>query len=438
MSHYCKSRLGEYFFSLCVAVSLIYVIASGFLMDDVWSGKLSAILPLSALVLLLCYLAAYRRWMTGGAVVVGVILAAAVVIYCQQNHPLADETANSTFLYLLITLLVTVLVYLLGRSRWGTVALFLVGTLIAAGAHFLQFPAPLWSVVVIPTGVIGIFLCRVYLVGLKQALLGREAHWKTWVQSGLLCLLTLALAGGIYGGIIAPLDPPTQELKLISVLRSMESLQVLGVSTTRTVLDTELTSTASPELSQSTDQTQEEEDEEPKETEVPDNGSDLASDDQQEESSEETDLSAVSYDTKTLNLWWLWLLLIPALLAGGCGGLMARRKAWHRKQQTLPPEEALMNYYLFFLSKLRRLEFRRPEGQTLRIFVRENQHRLAHYQVDDVTFQWLTEQYERVFYGGQPVTPETLEKCEAFYQHFYPALRQEVGSVGYYLRGFWL
>jgi hypothetical protein len=424
-------RGGEFLLALGCSVGLTAAIASGFELEDVWSGRGAVILLLSALVLALCDLAAYRRWLTGVAIALGLGGGVSVVVYCQSHHPLTEESANSTFLYLLITLLTALLTYLFSRSRLGSVALFLGSILLTAGASFLQFPVPLWSVILSPAAALGLYLCRSGRLGSGKAQVGMFSPRKSWVQSLALCLISLALAGGIYGGIIRPLNPPTQELKLVTVLRSMESLRVLGVSSTRTVLEEDLTSTASPEEQLSTNQQEENQQEDtPTPTPTPENG--------QLEDDTQTGLTAVSYETNELDLRWLLLLLIPLGILAVCLLALWRRKHWQRKVEAMEPEQAVLAYYQHLLKKLARMGIRRPEGQTLRRFAQEQEEKIAPFRVGHHTFLWLTQQYEAVFYGGITPSPETLRGFRLVDQQLYPNLRKELGPVAYYLKGFWL
>lgn len=435
MRAYLKSRVGDLILSLCLTVSLVYTIASGFVLEPVWSGRPYTIVLLSLIVLFVLFLAAYRRILTLICIGVGCGGAVLTVLYMQASHPLAEEAANSVFLYLLITVLTAVLVFLLGRSRAGIIVLFLTGNLIGAGAHFLQFPAPLWSFLLFTFAAFALFFHRVYLAGLKRAALGRVRPGRHLVQGTALCLAALGLAGGLYAGVIRPLNPPTQELKLITLLKSMDTLKVLGVSTVKTVLDPEQTSFQPPEQTQHSNEEGEEPEDVPEETPLSTPPEESLPAPEEITGNTKEELSAVSYDRKEWNPLWL-LLLIPLAIAGACVLRLVLRRRWQAKVQALPREDGVVNYYQFFTKRLGRIGLARPEGHTLRKFAEDTAHQLESFAVGEATFAALTEIYEGVLYGCRSVTREEYRLFEEFYRHFAPALRRELGPVKYYLRIF--
>ncbi len=435
MGRYLKSRAADLLLSLCLSVSLIYTISSGFELESVWAGQPYTILPLSLAVLFVLFLAAYRRVLTLICIGIGCGVGVFTVLYMQVNHPLADEAANSTFLYLLITVLTAVLVFLLGRSRAGIIGLFLAGNLIGAGAHFLQFPAPLWSFLLFIPAAFVLYFHRVYLAGLRTAELGKVRPGRHLAQAAVLCLVSLGLAGGLYAGVIWPMDPPTQELKLITILKSMDSLRVLGVSTTRTVLNPDLSSIKPPEQTQRSneegeepDDTQEQPSPPPAQQETQPVSENLTGTDQEQ-------LTPVNYPTHQWNPLWL-LLLIPVAIAGAYVLRILLRRRWRAQVQALPHEDAVMNYYRFFVKRLRRIGLKRPEGHTLRKFAEDTDLQLQPFAVGESTFAALTQVYEGVLYGRRTVTEEEYRMFEDFYDHFCRSLRHELGPVRYYLRIF--
>ncbi len=435
MGSYLKSRAADLLLSLCLSVSLVYTICSGFELAEVWQGRPYVILPLSLAVLFVLCLAAYRRAFTLICIGLGCVGGVVTVLYMQANHPLAEETANSAFLYLLITVLTSVLTFLLGRSRGGIIALFLIGNLVGAGAHFLQFPAPLWSFLLFAVSAFALYFHRVYLAGLRRAALGAVRPGLHLIQALALCLAALGLAVGVYAGVIQPMNPPTQELKLITALKSMDTLKVLGVSTTKTVLNPDLTSILPPEQTQRSNEAGEEPDDT---REQPENSP--AAEESQPGSEDITEtvreqLSDVSYANEERNLLWL-LLLIPLGIAGLYVLRIVLRRRWRGQVRALPREDGVLNYYRFFVKRLRRIGLKRPEGRTLGQFARDTAPQLQPFAVGEATFAALTEVYEGVFYGQRAVTEEEYRMFEDFYDRFPSALRHELGPVKYYLRIF--
>jgi hypothetical protein len=335
-----------------------------------------------------------------------------------------------------VAIITAILVWLLTRSRPGTAALFLLGSLLCAGAHFLQFPIPLWCLLLFEGAVCAQFLLRVCAVAVERSELVGLKRGAYLGQTALVTALALVLAGGIFFGVVRPLDPPTQELKLVTLLKSMEPLETLGVSSTRVVLDPALSSTAEPEEQETGDQAdrQEEADSPQGESDLPDQSltqsvrENLTSTVQQA-------WSAVRYDGHAFQ--WLWLLLlIPLAVAGAYLWRYQRRRRWRRQVQALSREDAVLNYYRFFLKRLGRLGLKRPPNATLREYAAHNAVQLQPFEGEGSTFAHLTGVYEGVLYGRRQVTDREYAAYEAFFEGFYPALRRELGPVGYWLRAF--
>lgn len=425
---------------LCAALtaSAVPAVCSGFVLRDPFSASAVFIALCSLALQLLFALLARRKTAVRLGIGLGAALAVGIFVYLRLHGPLAGETAESAFLFALIELIAALLVFLLGRSRAGIAALFLAGSWLCAGCRFLQFPAPAWCISVFLAAAAALFLLRVCEVGAARSELGGEVRAGHILQPLLLAAAALAAAVGLYFGVIAPLHPPARDLKLITELRSMELLQVLGVATTETMLDPEQSSDAPPEETERSDKRGDDP------SDAPDGQDDTLPDTQPEpgETLAETISSAlreaaeaVRYDGALRSRLWL-LLLLPAALAAAYALRFAHRRRWRRRIRALPREEAVRRYYGFFLSRLARAGLKRPPERTLREYAADCRVRLEPFEACGVPFAELTAVYERVVYGGGSAGEEELVRFERFFDGFYPALRRELGAVRYYLRAF--
>jgi hypothetical protein len=333
-------------------------------------------------------------------------------------------------------IITAVLVWLLTRSRPGSVALFLAGSILCAGAHFLQFPIPLWCLLLFLPAACASFLVRVYAVAVGRADLVGVKKGAYLGQTVLAALLSVALAGGIFFGVVRPLNPPTQELKLVTLLKSMEPLETLGVASTRIVLDPELASQQEPEDRETGDEAdQEQQSDSPQgETDLPDQSLTESVRENLTSTLQQT-WSAVRYDEHSFQ--WLWLLLlIPLAVALAYLWRYQSRRRWRSRVQALSREDAVVNYYRFFLKRLGRFGLKRSPNVTLQEYAAANAFQLQPFEGEDCTFAQLTDTYEGVLYGRRQVTDREYAAYEAFFDRFYPALRRELGGVGYWLRAF--
>ena len=232
-----------------------------------------------------------------------------------------------------------------------------------------------------------------------------------------------------------PLNPPTQELKLITVLKSMQQLDRLGVSSTQIVLDPNLSSTEEPEDEEKGNEENEEESDSPQgENEIPQQSltetirDNITSNVQQA-------WAAVRYDS--YDFQWLWLLLlIPVAIAAAYLWRFERRKRWRKRVQALPRESAVVNYYRYFLKRLGHLGLKRSPNTTLREYAALNAVQLQPFEGEDHRFADLTATYESVLYGRHRVTDWEYAAYEAFFDGFYQGLKRELGPVRYWLKAF--
>lgn len=425
MREHLRNHMADGVLCLCAGVGLCFSVYAGFVLEPPWDGNLLAACALGAVVQLLMLVFSYSRRLTGAGIAAAVAAGVLAVLLVRKNRLLADGASNSAVVFFLVTVLIMALVFLLGRTRWGAAVLFLLGVLVGAGSQFLQFPAPAWSLPLFTCSAAVLFLCRCYAVSARRAELG-GTHLAAYLrQAGLLCLAALVLAAGLYQGVIAPLEPPTQDLRLIQTLKSMEWLRVLGVSSVQTMLDTEQTSDQPPDQSETH--------EEQTKQEAPDQQPE-ADPEESAHSGAVEQASAIRYREearRVLLLAALAVLLILAALAALCPFL---RWLWRRRLRGCSDEEACLRYYRFFLSRLGRAGIRRRKEQTLREFTAERAYDLQAYEAEGVTFEALTAVYERLQYGGGAVSQEEVQQFVCFYRHFYENLRRELGAVRYYLQ----
>ena len=328
----------------------------------------------------------------------------------------------------LVLLAVAAVCFALSRTRAGTAMLFLLGSFICAGAHFLGFPIPPWSLPLFCFSVLGLFIWRGVRRSLGSADAGTVSPGAAALQIGLFSLLALGLATTLWFGAVRPFSPPTRELKLITELKRMELLAVLGVSRTEIVLsvDPELESELPPEDWQEGGGGGEKES-----AAVDDAGTEASEQElppEDGQSKEREGAEAVGYALPGSRAW-LALPVLPLLAALFIVLRILSRRRWERAVKALSPEEAVVNYYRFFLKRLSGAGLRRSGSQTLREFAALHAPRLAPLLPEDCDFSALTELYERAYYGLGRVTAEERAAVEMAYAFFPAALRRNRASL---------
>ena len=438
MIKFLIKALPDYLLCACLTTGTALGICSGFLLEDPISGNGAAILGISLLLQLLLTAISFRPVLRVLGICAGVVLAGGTAFWAQAFHPMESESENSLFIFILIEIITAVLVFLLTRTRPGTAALFILGTIIQAGAKFLAWPVPLWSFLLFEFCVAAMYFYRTFRVAYTRSDMGKSGGRSFAAQLLVTCLAGLLAASLIFAGIVKPLNPPVRDLKLITQLRSMDLFEVLGIYNVETVLDPDLTSSKdSSDMENGNQKGDQEEDSD-------DGSSDdenLPGADEEQEGNTNASfhqlLEAIWYDFSS-GAWILVLAAVILLITAAVLSPAARRRLWLKRLQLMSEEDQAAAYYSFFLKKLSRAGIKKPENQTLREFSSASAHALSAYDADEVTFGDLTSLYEKVLYGHSRIEESELEMFRKFYSMFHKNMRQEIGSFKYLLKWFLL
>lgn len=437
MIHYIKYRVWDWLLCSCVSMGLIFHIYSGFLLNDGIYSNVPAVAVLTAVLTAACILLSFNRTTTAAGIAGGIGLLAFFLVYIRSHNLLKQESENSLFLTMTILILISILVYLACRTRSGIVILFVIGNLITAGSCFLQYPIRLWCLFLFDFALFLSFLYRNYSTVLVRVHTGK-IHMKTWMlQTICLCLAAAFLAGGVYMGIIRPLNPPTRELKLITRLKNMELLQVVGISEVKDYLDPNLLSELPPDGNSDSSDTDSGENSR--------NNAEGNSESQKEEQdkgriSPDQLAQAIHYSLSKQTIPWI-LIAAAVIIASAFILRLLLIRHWKKQVDHLSPEERIINYYQFFLSRLARCGFKKPAHYTLTEYAVSMDHELAEFsqanpELENIRFSGLTHIYSDVFYGGQPADENAAQLFEQYYNVFYKNLRREMGIPRYLLHIF--
>jgi len=331
-------------------------------------------------------------------------------------------------IYILVAVITVILVLLLTRTRVGTGFLFALGTILLAGASFLEFPIMVWTVVLLQMCVLAMFMYRVYRTHLQKSNVCTERPMRYFVQASAVGIVSVLVAVGLFALVIKPLNPPTEELKLIRHLMSMDMLETLGVASVKTIFDDTLSTQEEPEGTEFANEESENDSEMETPFETPEQNIDSP-----DQSFTQTFLQTVSYFKNHTHYLW-FLLLIPIAIAALLLFRYAYRLRWRKKRAAMPASALVLDYYKYFLKRLRHAGMGISDRQTLSEYNIIYSMRLGGYRQGDVTFSCLTKTYERVLYGAMEVSESEAGQFETFFNGFHKALRQDIGSVKYWLK----
>lgn len=433
MKEFLRYRFWDWLLCGCIATGLVFPIFAGFVLEDSFSTSILWVALFMAVAMAVLVLFTYSRVTTIVGIVIGVALLLFVMVYVRGNGVFGDEAAeaaNSLFIALTVAALVAVLVYLACRTKPGIIVLFLAGNILICGSYFLQFDVHVWSFLLFTFCVFVMFWYRNYLSSLQQAQVGRIRLPRFMIQSLIICFAAILLAGAAWYGIIRPLEPPTQELKLIQQLKQITVVQKMGLYTTQKFLDPNLLSSAD------TDQTEEGTQEgEQNGTDESDNTEDGEHEKKEQQQQQPEEVQSVYYLLSLLNIPWI-LVTVAVLIAAAFILRMLVRKNWKKKVDLLSPEQQIIKYYTYFLTRLGRTGLGRPVNHTLYEYAADMDHSLQEFAVGEINFSKLTGLYVRCFYGKNIAEDYEAEYFRTFYAAFHKALRKEIGVFRYLINIF--
>ncbi len=425
MKHFWKYRLIDWLLCSMISVSLIYAVCSGFVLEDPFSGNAFAVAGVALIINLILVMFSYNRKTVVSGIAAGVAVVIVFIVLNYQYRPVTNETENSTMIFFMIAVAMSVYAYLLGRSRAGIIVLLVTGILIDAGAAFLQWPEPVWSFLLLPAGCVMLYMYRVFSGTLAKVQVGQIKLFRYILQTIVAGVLAFGISLAGYYGIVKPLNPPTQELKLIRQLMSMDILEKLGVSTTKEIYSEDLISEEDPDDERFEDQEEESTEEETEaETTRPES--------EQVDSPDTNEAENITYEKLEFN--WLWLLLlIPVAIAAAYIIKHRMRRSWKKKVDGLQNRGAVINYYVLFTKDLAKAGIKRQKQTTLREFAALQEYKLSSFDAEGITFAELTGIYEKAIYGEAHITDKERENFEIYYDAFYENLKKEIGKFKYYL-----
>ncbi|MCC8028963.1 MAG: DUF4129 domain-containing protein [Lachnospiraceae bacterium] len=430
MKKYLQYRCWDLIFCIVISVGLAVNLLSGFEIDDV-TERMPVLVVLVVVVCAVCLLAAINRMTALIGIAAGVAALIIAVVLYRGTNIFINDAENASQIFYIVVIAAAVAVFLVCRSRAGIVILFLLGNILQAGAAFLQFPTRTWAYLLFLIGCGLMMFYRVYVRSILKAHTGKVRFRGYMTQNLCVCLAALLAATGIFAGIIRPLNPPTDDLKLIQQLMSFEILEKIGVSTVLVQVDRDKISVQEPEEEMATDEREEQEEEEDAGIEEePDREEQDDAGNQQDTAAAFTERArAISYQ---LAKHWYILVILAAVLV--CLGIYSRkllRKKWLAEIDRLPRGDAVLNLFALFVFGMERAGCKKAANLTLDEYRKVNAKQLRKFDAETVDFTRLTEIYRKAYYGRQSVTDEEYADYLSYYAAFHRNVRKAVGIFRY-------
>lgn len=436
IKQYARLRLFDWLFCSVISAGLSSSILAGFELNDSTSGSIPLLLLFSAVLDLFCFIGLYNRKTSLGLLGLFTAVLIGVIAYARTSDIFGDDASFASQIVAIVLILTCIATALLSLSRAGILVLLALGTLVSASAAFLQFPVRTAAFLLFLTATVLLFLYRVFSVTRKSTAGGsirsRHFEYQFVLQMIGITLAGLALAFSFFSFVIRPLNPPTDELKLIERLEQSRIIERTGIATVYTFPNFALRSQEETDSSMTANQ--------PEATDDPDKlsqDSDTLDEEQDEGKVKENpqDAYAIFYDL-THHYWWLFAGLILLVI---CLPFLIKellRRKWYTNLSSMNRESQIVNLYGYFLRLFEKLKIHRGSDMTLREYAARQARSMEPYDPPDTDFAELTDLYVRVNYGRHEVTEAEAEKYHQYYQGLRGRIRRETGLFRFLLKYF--
>ena len=437
---YLRASAFDFLLCLVIAIGLGYINCGAFFVDASLQNSPVALALSCAVPLVLLFAAAFStRTIVPGAIATAVVLVIAIIAAgaIGGSANIFDDTAGNPVVFIIVMFLSSAATFLLTRKRWMPRAFFLVAVLDMAFVEFMYKDGH-WAAlvaVIIAAGAMAVY--RNYRANLREASSTKVSFTAAFSVGTVFSVVLAALACALFFGVIAPLNPPAQEIKIFTRYVNYEQVEMTGVG------DTALTQDPDKASATTTDQTQDSTDDSDGDNENDVNAtmkpSDAPSDGSQADQSDQGDnvlQQMFNYLMENPPLMALFILLVLVVLALPFVIKQMLRRRWLAKTCSLPPDQAMKRFFMFFMRKFRILKVRKHDEQTLAEFVDATKGTLEPFANNDrnVEFADVARIYSKVVYGHAQPSEDEMTQVESFYKGFRRAFAELSGKLKYCLR----
>lgn len=435
---YARFAVWDFLLCLCLAASLALTVCQGFNIVDELRDNVALVCGLTGVLVLVLVTAAYGRRTAVVGGVLFVVLALCLMGYgvAQTTQGvLAQDVEENALTFYLVIVLVSLVTVLLSRRKAGAVVLLVLGCLCCGVIQFLylEWRITEFAVFVVVAGVNVMY--RYYLASLRASQSARTAFAPVILTALLVMGVAGGVAAGVWFGVIAPLNPPAQQLILITEYKAKPEVEVQGSDTFYERLQ-DLLSNMQPETEMTT-------------SETTDEGQQQAPDEGTEDLEDAEAAGRAGYDgTGVANAWQvtyqlvaslaLVILAVVLLVALAVALKLRLRRRRLQRMCALPPLQQAVAFYRFYLGRLDRVGVKRAVQDTPREFAEHAHAALTVFdsEGEGVTFAQLTTVYERAAFGHLEPSTQDLARLARYYPGFYRGCRAYAGTRAYLLRFF--
>lgn len=446
-SFYLKGAIWDYILVLASSLGMAYTLLNCFYVSqDLQYGPAPAIVCAVVLLALFFGAASKRRArialpLIGIAIVVSWIVAASLT---PEGAFLVDNEDNY-LIFAMTTTLSAAGCYALSRNLTGSALMFIAGAFIVGLVQFLYKHFDVVWALMFVVAALALIVYRNYQNSLREsASLRKVSFVPGFAVAAAVAAVAVGIGCGIWFGIIAPLNPPAAEIKLLTEHRALETVRIRGVADIYQVPNLDMTSDQTNDDERTTDDIKES----PNGRQYPATGNQEVKNDPDNADAVGSSYSGINFDVPDdlfdfLNYDEFRIGVIIAAIVAVAGivayfvGRRVRRRRRLERLQKLPPSEQVAAIYPFLMSKLTRVGVAIAPGQTLADYALANAATMEQFDaMSGVAFADLTADYASVAYGGHELGQDAADRAGAYYSSFWKACRQKIGNLKYFFKSF--
>ncbi|MDO4501695.1 MAG: hypothetical protein Q4D06_00790 [Coriobacteriia bacterium] len=421
-------RLPELLFLTVASSALFSTLTFGFHVDDAVRANYALIVGWSFVLALALTLASYspRTVVAGGVGYAVAGMGAVFAASAMSGHSPFDEVYGNLGSVLLLGFVCATLTYLLTRRR-GTAVLYVVlGAFTCVLIQFLYGNGLLVRFVIFLVAALALLVRSSQQAAGKTLAQGAVSRLSALAVGAGLCLAAAVLSLGVWFVVVAPLNPPALELKLITRYYALEEVRVSGFEQYEHKINEQLKTDREKDGDRQTNKENSNEKDDGNAKDQGSQGFQLTGFDDP--------AGAVRYWVESP--WWplvvLGVILLVVLVIAAKKALRARR---FKRMRALPADDQVKAFYFFFQKRFQKLGLVKEPASSPYAYACDNATAYAPFEAGagGATYKELAHMYCDVVYGQHLPSESELQVCADLYGVFYKNVCAYVGKPKYAL-----
>ena len=440
MKKYAEVHLWDYIFTLLISVGFSINAFSAFQINETYLTNYLLVAAIAAVTNLLMFIAGFSKNNTliGSGIAVVAVIAWALFLRAQGMLNMNDKVDKSMPFVITITVFVTAITFIFSRKKKALLIFVPILTMLVGAFAFLEYPVNVPLYILMVVGLILEVLYSTFLDSVLSASYGgyNMPHFIT--QAIAIAMVIVVAGSGVYYGIVKPLDPPTKDIKLITRYLSFDVLEKVGAAWTQELPNKNNKTNNTNNSNKNTRNENKNNNNNKNQNQKKNNKNNKQNNNSQTVDSDKTLIAqAISYQTQDMTAAMLAFMLAALLLIPWLIKYLIRMRRINSYEK-MAPEKYVVSMYNFFMKSFRRLRIGNKGTLTVLEYPKAYKFELEDYDSKNgVTFEKLSETYNKLVYAGVKPTDEEVKEFRDYYQSFYKNVKHNIGSFKYAFK-FWI